>query len=46
MTDDDPVLRLGAQQALDRLSQIVASMPPESLLYEPEGAFKFKSDVN
>ncbi|KAG5719375.1 hypothetical protein E4T56_gene13531 [Termitomyces sp. T112] len=43
MTDDDPVFRLSAQQALDRLGQIIASMPPESLLFEPEGAFKFKS---
>ncbi|KAG5353006.1 hypothetical protein C0989_011154 [Termitomyces sp. Mn162] len=46
MTDDDPVCRLDAQQALDRLGQIVASMPPESLLFEPEGAFKFNSDTN
>ncbi|KAG6889432.1 hypothetical protein C0995_001200 [Termitomyces sp. Mi166 len=46
MSDDDPVLRLGAQQALDRLSQVVASMPPELLLFEPEGAFKFGSNSN
>ncbi|KAG5719374.1 hypothetical protein E4T56_gene13533 [Termitomyces sp. T112] len=46
MTDDDPVFRLDARQALDRLGHIVASMPPESLLFEPEGAFKFKSSTN
>ncbi|KAG6889430.1 hypothetical protein C0995_001198 [Termitomyces sp. Mi166 len=46
MTDGDPIRRLGAQQALDRLGQIVASMPLKSLLFEPEGAFKFKSGTN
>ncbi|KAG5351424.1 hypothetical protein C0989_006534 [Termitomyces sp. Mn162] len=46
MTDDDAVCRLDAQQALDRLGHIVSSMPPESLLFEPEGAFKFESHTN
>ncbi|KAG5353004.1 hypothetical protein C0989_011152 [Termitomyces sp. Mn162] len=46
MTDDYPVCRLDARQALDRLGHIVASMLPESLLFQPEGAFKFDSNTN
>ena len=36
MTDVDPVRRLSAREALDRLSTIVHSMAPQDLLIEPK----------
>ena len=36
MTDIDPVHRLDAKEAKDRLGTIVNSMAPESLLIKPE----------
>ena len=35
MTDIDPVHRLDAKEALDRLGTVICSMTPESLLIEP-----------
>ena len=35
MTDFDPVHRLDAKEALDRLGTVIYSMAPESLLTEP-----------
>ena len=36
MTDIDPIHRLDAKEAKDRLGTIVNSMAPESLLIKPE----------
>ena len=36
MTDIDPVHRLDAKEAKDRLGTIVNSMSPESLLIKPD----------
>ena len=38
MTDIDPVHRLDAKEAKDRLGTIVNSMAPESLLIKPDNA--------
>ena len=38
MNDIDPVHRLDAKEAKDRLGAIVNSMPPESLLIKPDHA--------
>ena len=35
MTNIDPVHRLDAKEALDRLGTVICSMTPESLLIEP-----------
>ena len=35
MTNIDPVHRLDAKKALDRLGTVMCSMTPESLLIEP-----------
>ncbi|KAF8958024.1 kinase-like domain-containing protein [Flammula alnicola] len=35
MTESDPLLRMSAQEALDRLGNVVHSMPPASLHIEP-----------
>ena len=35
MTNIDPVHRLSAKEALDRLGMVIYSMTPESLLIEP-----------
>ena len=36
MVNNDPVHRLDAKEAKDRLGSIVYSMPPESLLIKPD----------
>ena len=36
MTDIDPVHRLNAKEAKDRLGAVVYSMAPESLLIKPD----------
>ena len=36
MTDTDPIHRLDAKEAKDRLATIVHSMAPESLLIKPD----------
>ena len=38
MTDIDPVHRLEAKEAKDRLGTIVNSMAPESLLIKPDNS--------
>ena len=38
MNDIDPVHRLDAKEAKDRLGAIVNSMPPESILIKPDHA--------
>ena len=35
MTNNDPVHRLDAKEALDRLGTVICSMTPASLLIEP-----------
>ena len=35
MTTVDPVHRLGAKEALDKLESVISSMTPETLLIEP-----------
>ena len=35
MTNNDPVHRLDAKKALDRLGTVICFMTPESLLIEP-----------
>ena len=35
MTNIDPVHRLDAKEALDKLGMVICSMTPESLLIEP-----------
>ena len=46
MTDADPVHRLDAQAALDRLRTAVLSMTPESLLVEPCVVKKMMSSLS
>jgi hypothetical protein len=41
MTNVDPVHRLDAKEALDRLGTVVCSMTPESLLITPVFVAKF-----
>ena len=35
MTNIDPVHRLGAKEAMDKLGSVICSMTPETLLIEP-----------
>ena len=35
MTNVDPIHRLGAKEALNKLESVISSMTPETLLIEP-----------